>query len=717
MYYLCEHIEDISIGVSSRLVINHDAPALCIELLRCKPWERIQKGGQNSYYDGNDWRKKDDDSKISNSEVLLWTSLWYLLQKKTISREIRNSLLSHSIPWKYLIGPIQNKHNNNALLVEQVAEIREDILSFYEGKYVSIAMDQIKNHVEENKQSVLLEESSFILDILNNEAVQELMTGSQSKSCVVCRKPSSRNLCSVCKSVRYCGRECQAKHWPAHKKIFQRRAMVSISGEAFKVCGLCSQLVDTSVDIDEILIDFLSQFLSITPDNFPPKICTDCFSSATEAKRFKEHCIKAIHKIKKTRLCTSVILGKDTVGTSRMISPSRKSEPPPRNSYGILSPRSNNFEKSSLEELQVQIPYTERNEADKKFEEDGCSYLKKKSEKNHSNTSSSFLLHPRDKSPILPLPRVATKKSKGGQGQTPTKARPSSLNSSKDSTELDTAEVFPSIGPYQCEICQKITDTKQEFVQHIKELHRSVVDEEDKMKKVKEEELDPPAEQKNTSLPNNQSTSDGKKPSNNSLSCPRCSAVLSNVYSMKKHQKTKSCRNFVKNTQDINAERFRDDCLESRTCIYCSKVVSRIRDLESHHASKYCSSIRADKEKEFKSKEAVIEKSTNSSSLKENGSLEKRGNTSSISSSNASDYNAKETAATSSSPSQENESMIPSEHEKDDDKISLNNNNNNTQEAKSIETPASDENGSQRSSSKTEGQESTVSDNVDVINS
>uniref|UniRef100_A0A0K2T316 ZAD domain-containing protein n=1 Tax=Lepeophtheirus salmonis TaxID=72036 RepID=A0A0K2T316_LEPSM len=537
--------------------------------------------------------------------------------------------------------------------------------------------------------------------------------------------------------------------------------MVSISGEAFKVCGLCSQLVDTSVDIDEILIDFLSQFLSITPDNFPPKICTDCFSSATEAKRFKEHCIKAIHKIKKTRLCTSVILGKDTVGTSRMISPSRKSEPPPRNSYGILSPRSNNFEKSSLEELQVQIPYTERNEADKKFEEDGCSYLKKKSEKNHSNTSSSISSPSKRQEPNSPSPKSSNsnrkrpsriihrterttsnypppkKKSKGGQGQTPTKARPSSLNSSKDSTELDTAEVFPSIGPYQCEICQKITDTKQEFVQHIKELHRSVVDEEvlesleqdlkkverrlqnsqGQDEKVKEEELDSPAEQKNTSLPNNQSTSDGKKPSNNSLSCPRCSAVLSNVYSMKKHQKTKSCRNFVKNTQDINAERFRDDCLESRTCIYCSKVVSRIRDLESHHASKYCSSIRADKEKEFKSKEAVIEKSTNSSSLKENGSLEKRGNTSSISSSNASDYNAKETAATSSSPSQENESMIPSEHEKDDDKISLNNNNNNTQEAKSIETPASDENGSQRSSSKTEGQESTVSDNVDVINS
>ena len=38
--------------------------------------------------------------------------------------------------------------------------------------------------------------------------------------------------------------------------------------------------------------------------------------------------------------------------------------------------------------------------------------------------------------------------------------------------------MFPSIGPYQCEICQNITQTKQEFVDHIKDNHRDVVDEE-----------------------------------------------------------------------------------------------------------------------------------------------------------------------------------------------------------------------------------------------
>jgi len=56
-------------------------------------------------------------------------------------------------------------------------------------------------------------------------------------------------------------------------------------------------------------------------------------------------------------------------------------------------------------------------------------------------------------------------------------------------------EIFPSLGPYQCEICQEITDTKQEFVAHIKALHKDMVDEavlrslESDLKKRKKKEM------------------------------------------------------------------------------------------------------------------------------------------------------------------------------------------------------------------------------------
>ena len=58
------------------------------------------------------------------------------------------------------------------------------------------------------------------------------------------------------------------------------------------------------------------------------------------------------------------------------------------------------------------------------------------------------------------------------------KATPAKKVVEPEPVEDDTEEVFPTIGPYQCEICQMITDTKVDFVAHIKAKHRDVVDDE-----------------------------------------------------------------------------------------------------------------------------------------------------------------------------------------------------------------------------------------------
>jgi len=40
----------------------------------------------------------------------------------------------------------------------------------------------------------------------------------------------------------------------------------------------------------------------------------------------------------------------------------------------------------------------------------------------------------------------------------------------------DLVEAYPPHGPYQCELCQNITDSKEEFVEHIKTKHLEDVD-------------------------------------------------------------------------------------------------------------------------------------------------------------------------------------------------------------------------------------------------
>ena len=42
------------------------------------------------------------------------------------------------------------------------------------------------------------------------------------KTCLACGKAGAKSLCSLCKSVRFCGRACQKVAWPGHKKECRR---------------------------------------------------------------------------------------------------------------------------------------------------------------------------------------------------------------------------------------------------------------------------------------------------------------------------------------------------------------------------------------------------------------------------------------------------------------------------------------------------------------
>ena len=40
----------------------------------------------------------------------------------------------------------------------------------------------------------------------------------------------------------------------------------------------------------------------------------------------------------------------------------------------------------------------------------------------------------------------------------------------------DEEEAFPSVGPYECEICRAIIEMKENFVYHIRKYHGDIVD-------------------------------------------------------------------------------------------------------------------------------------------------------------------------------------------------------------------------------------------------
>merc|ERR1712223_1193595 len=86
--------------------------------------------------------------------------------------------------------------------------------------------------------------------------------------------------------------------------------------EQFKICGLCSQLVDESVLINSTLKTFFVEFLNIEENALPDKTCLECYKSAIECKRFKEACRKSVNKLLQKNVSSSMILGKSKTAIS-----------------------------------------------------------------------------------------------------------------------------------------------------------------------------------------------------------------------------------------------------------------------------------------------------------------------------------------------------------------------------------------------------------------
>ena len=57
--YLCDHIDELPLGVSTRLTITHDVPVLLVQLMESRPWIKTSK---NQVFEGAVWKVNFDIS-------------------------------------------------------------------------------------------------------------------------------------------------------------------------------------------------------------------------------------------------------------------------------------------------------------------------------------------------------------------------------------------------------------------------------------------------------------------------------------------------------------------------------------------------------------------------------------------------------------------------------------------------------------------------------
>ena len=182
-----------------------------------------------------------------------------------------------------------------------------------------------------------------------------------------------------------------------------------------QVCGFCCEVVETAESLSHRMSKFLEETLRVSAASLPAKMCSECHRRATTARKFTEKCHKSFQKLERTG-----VKGGMTVGRSR----------------SQLPVGTGGVEYSLKVHGPLKFPKISLTAEDRARAEDHLARLRRRERE----------------------------------------VRRSQEEHLSDLEDEEGEEVFPAVGPFECEICQVISNTKQDFVNHIKVKHRDSVD-------------------------------------------------------------------------------------------------------------------------------------------------------------------------------------------------------------------------------------------------
>ena len=212
-----------------------------------------------------------------------------------------------------------------------------------------------------------------------------------------------------------------------------------------QVCGFCCEVVEHADSLSHRMTNFMVELLRVPSVKVPAKMCSDCHRKATSARKFAEKCHRAFQKLERTgvkggtELATPHLpLGTGGVEYSLKV-------------HGPLM-----FPKISLKK-------EDRSRAEAHMERSRSMSKAREKEREARREMEAV----KDKK--------AWKERKARKEMEAKKKKKETRISAQHQSESE-EEVFPAVGPFLCEICQQVSNTKQDFVSHIKVNHRDSID-------------------------------------------------------------------------------------------------------------------------------------------------------------------------------------------------------------------------------------------------
>ncbi|MBN3292269.1 ZMY10 protein, partial [Polypterus senegalus] len=236
--YVTDHIDSLTLSALTRMLNTHNLPCILVQLVEHCPWSRKNKGKLEKYMDGR-WYEvpAEDHLKMTKLDGQVWIALYNLLlrpecqQKYDFNNFNKSQLLKlRGFLTEVLIDQLPNLVElqrflshlavtdpappKKDLILEQIPEIRDNILKENAGKWKAIAKHQVKQVFSPSEED-LREQACRLAQTYNLDVMETLIP--EKPKCGHCGSEASKR-CSRCQTEWYCGRECQVKHWQKHKQ-------------------------------------------------------------------------------------------------------------------------------------------------------------------------------------------------------------------------------------------------------------------------------------------------------------------------------------------------------------------------------------------------------------------------------------------------------------------------------------------------------------------
>ncbi|KAL1122368.1 hypothetical protein AAG570_003773 [Ranatra chinensis] len=236
--YVTENLDKLPLVVSARLYNNHDVPVVIAHLIENNVWLRKLENGKLYKYSEHVWSEwSPKDPALSHTECQSWLLLRQLLvnpncasmyqftshRKDQLSKLIRylhEDVLDQLSPlvdlkiWLQqmsMTAPQTHVVTKTPLIMEITKSYRDVLCEERDNSWKEIARTRAELLFYANTNDIQLIAKGLINDIDNMKQVSEKI-----QICAHCFSRAEKR-CSKCKSVWYCSRQCQVKHWNFHK--------------------------------------------------------------------------------------------------------------------------------------------------------------------------------------------------------------------------------------------------------------------------------------------------------------------------------------------------------------------------------------------------------------------------------------------------------------------------------------------------------------------